>query len=610
VDDPTFLQRLKDRKIVQWTLAYLAGAWVLVEFTSLMVTQFHWPEIVGQVVTILAISGFFVVLVLAWYHGEKGRQGVSGPELLIIALLLLISGGVLSMLGGPPAKNRVRPSAAQGPGATQGDEVPGVAVLPCENVSPSPEDAHLASGIHGEILLKLSKISSLRPIGARSVEWYRDNPRPIPDMAAELGVTYVGECSVRKSGERIRVIFQLLDGGSGSLLWAEDYDRDFTAGNLFEVESDIARRVAMEMQAIILPEEQAQIESRPTESLQAYDLYLLGRSYWSQFSEAGFQRAIQLFEEAITVDPRFAQAYAGIADSYALLTQGWGRLPVEVFPEARAAAEDALRLDPGLAEAHASLGAVRLFYDWEISGAIASLRQAIELDPNYTNAHHWLAICYMALARHEDALEEARRALALDPLSAYINMNMGYFLYVAGKSEEAEAHYQNALRLFPDHPLIHAFLGLARIRLGRIEEATADLERAVELSQDDTLIPLPFLGYVYGLAGREADARLVLQRLHDLDRDQFVNPDYFSVVHLGLGELDRAMDWLYRAQEARTDWAFWFPVDPVAYPLHSDPRFVELVQDIGLGEALLNRIPEEGTGGGGLAQEGELAPRR
>lgn len=580
MSDPAFFQRLKDRKMVQWALAYLAGAWVLVEFTSLLVAQFHWPEVAGQVVTILAISGFFVVLVIAWYHGEKGRQWVSGPELLIIALLLLISGGVLSMLGDRPSADHHVASVSLG------DQRPGVAVLPCQNISPDQGDAHLAGGIHDEILLKLSKISSLRPIGRQSVEYYRDNPRPVPDMAAALGVAYVAECRVRKSGGRIRVTFQLIEGESGSLVWAEDYDRDYTVENLFEMESDIARQVAAGMQAMVLPEERARIESRPTESLHAYDLYLLGRSYWNQFSEVGFQRAIELFEQAITVDPQFARAYAGIADSYALLTQGWGRPPVEVFPAARVAAEEALRLDPNLAEAHASLGAVRLFYDWDVSGAISSLRQAIELDPNYTTAHHWLAICHMALARHEDALEEARQALALDPLSAYINTNMGYFLYVAGENEEAEAHYLDALRLFPEHPLIHAFLGLARIQLGKMDQAIADLEKAVELAQDDTLIPLPFLGYVYGLADQEAEAKRILERLHDLDRDRFVNPDYFSVVYLGLGGLDQAMEWLYRAREARTDWAFWFPVDPVAYPLHSDPRFVELVQDIGLGEAL------------------------
>ncbi|MGD2122620.1 MAG: tetratricopeptide repeat protein [Gemmatimonadota bacterium] len=571
---------MKERKIVQWALAYLAGAWVLVEFTSLLVAQFHWPEAVGQVVTILALFGFFVVLVIAWYHGEKGRQWVSGPELLIIALLLLICGGVLSMLAGRPSGERSLPATAPG------DERPGVAVLPCQNISPNSADAHLAGGIHDEILLKLSKIASLRPIGRQSVEYYRDNPKPLPEMAAELGVAYLAECRVRKSGDRIRVTFQLMEGGTGNLVWAEDYDRDYTAENLFEMEGDIARQVATGMQAMVLPEERARIESRPTESLQAYDLYLLGRSYWNQFSEAGFQRAIELFHQAIDLDPRFARAHAGIADSYALLTQGWGRPPVEVFPEVRTAAERALDLDPSLAEAHASLGAVRLFYDWDMPGAMASLERAIELDPNYTNAHHWLAICHMARAQHADALEEARRALALDPLSAYINMNMGYFLYVAGDYEEAEAHYLEALRLFPEHPLIHAFLGLARIRLEKMDQAIADLERAVELAQDDTLIPLPFLGYVYGLAGREADARQTLQRLHDLDRDRFVNPDYFSVVHLGLGELDQAMEWLYRARRARTDWAFWFPVDPVAYPLHSDPRFVELVREVGLGEVL------------------------
>jgi serine/threonine-protein kinase len=415
---------------------------------------------------------------------------------------------------------------------------------------------------------------------------YAVDPPASGEIAAALGVQFVGECSVQRHGDQIRLIFQLLDGESGGQVWAEDYDRDLNLGTLLDIQSEIARQVAAGMRAVVLPEERARIESRPTENLEAYDLYLLGRSYWGQFSETGFQRAIELFEEAIALDPQFARAHAGIADSYALLTQGWGRPPVEVFPKVREAAEEALRLDPDLAEAHASLGAVRLFYDWDISGAIASLERAIELDPNYTNAHHWLAICFMALARHDDALEEARRALALDPLEAYINMNLGYFLYVAGESEEAEAHYQDVLRIFPEHPLIHAFLGLARVQLGRIDEAIDDLEKAVELARDDTLIPLPFLGYVYGVAGREADARQVLRRLHDLDRDQFVNPDYFSIVHLGLGELDQAMEWLYRAREARTDWAFWFPVDPVANPLHSDPRFVAMVQEIGLGEAL------------------------
>jgi len=578
--DPSILQRLKERKMVQWTLAYLAGAWVLVEFTSLLVTQFHWPEIIGQIVTVLAIFGLLVVLVIAWYHGEKGRQWVSGPELLMIALLLLIAGGVLSMLGGDSERD------AHVPSRDAADDRPGVAVLPCENISPDPADAYLAGGIHDEILLKLSKIAALRPIGRQSTEWFRANPSAPAEVASELGASFIGECRVRKAGDRIRVTFQLSEVGTGSLLWAQEYDQDYTVENLFDMQSAIAQQVADAMQAVVLPEERARIETRPTESLQAYDLYLLGRSYWDRFSEAGFQRAIELFEEAIDADPEFARAYAGVADSYALLTQGWGQPPVEVFPRVREAAEKALDLDPDLAEAHASLGAVSLFFDWDLDAAVASLRRAIELDPNYTTAHHWLAICHMARARHEEALEEARRALALDPLSAYINMNMGYFLYVAGKYEEAEEHDLGALQIFPEHPLIHAFMGLARIRLGRVQDAIEDLEKAVALAREDTLIPLPFLGYAYGLAGREEEARGVLRRLHTLLEGQFVNPDYFSVVHLGLGELDEAMEWLYQAREARTDWAFWFPVDPVAYPLHEDARFVELVREVGLEEAL------------------------
>ena len=576
---PSLLQLLKERKLVQWAITYLAGAWVIVEASSLVVGQFHWPEVIGQVVTVLAFFGFFVALVIAWYHGEKGRQRVSGPELLMVAALLVVAGVALSVLGKPQGDDGTLP-------VREGDDRPGVAVLPCANLSTDPDDEYLAASLHDEILLKLQKISSLFSIGRTSVLQYDDGPPGTNEIASSRGVGFIGECSVQRDGDQIRLIFQLLDGRTGGQVWAENFDRDLTVGNLFDIQSEVAQQVAHAIGAELTPEEKARIDSKPTESLQAYDLYLLGRSYFNQLNEAGFERAIELFEGAIAVDPGFARAYAGIADSYAVLTMGWGRPPVEVFPRVREAAEEALRLDPTLAEAHASLGVVRFLYEWNVADAEAAFRKAIELDPNSANARHWLAICSMSRARHEEALEEIHRALALDPLSPGINVNVGYVLYVAGDYQGAVDHYQNVLQILPDHPLFHAFRGAARAQQGKLAAATADLERAVDLARDDNLIPLPYLGYVYGLAGREADARRVLQQLHDLDREQFVNPDYFSIIHLGLGELDQAMEWLYRAQEARTDWAFFFPVDPVAYPLHSDPRFVELVRNNGLGEAL------------------------
>ncbi len=579
MSEPSLLQRLKERKLVQWAVAYLAGVWVLFEVSDAVGGRWNLPDVLFQGLFVLLAIGFFITLILAWYHGEKGRQRVSGPELLMVAALLVVAGVALSVLGEPQGDDVTLP-------VREGDDRPGVAVLPCANMSTDPDDEYLAASLHDEILLKLQKISSLFSIGRTSVLQFADDPPAINEIASDLGVGFVGECSVQKYGNQIRLIFQLLDGRTGGQLWAEDFDQTLTLTNLLDLQSEIAQQVAHAIGALLTPEEKARIESKPTESLQAYDLYLLGRSYFNQLNEAGFERAIELFEQAIAIDPGFAQAYAGIADSYAVLTMGWGRPPVEVFPRVREAAEEALRLDPTLPEAHASLGVVRLLYEWKVADAEAAFRKAIELDPNSANARHWLALCSMSRARHEEALEEIHRALALDPLSPHINLNVGYVLYVAGDHQGAVDHYQNVLKILPNHPLLHAFRGVAQAQLGNLAEAIADLERGVELAGDDNLIPLPYLGYVYGLAGREADARRVLQQLHDLDREQFVNPDYFSIVHLGLGELDQAMEWLYKAQEARTDWAFFFPVDPVAYPLHSDPRFVELVRNNGLGEAL------------------------
>jgi len=576
---PSLLQRLKERKLVQWAVAYLAGAWVFYEVTATVGGHWNLPDVFFRGLFVILGIGFLVTLILAWYHGEKGRQRVSGPELMMVAALLVVAGVALSTLGGSEE------AAFESP-LREGDERPGLAVLPCANRSADPADEYLALSLHDEILLKLQRISSLFSIGRTSVRQFAENPPATEVIVSDLGVGFVGECSVQKYGNQIRLIFQLLDGRTGGQIWGENFDRVLTSENLFDIQSEIAQQVAHAIGALLTPEEKARIESKPTESLQAYDLFLLGRSYFDRLNEAGFERAIELFEQSIAIDPGFARAYAGIADSYAALTMGWGRPPVEVFPRVRDAAENALRLDPTSPEAHTSLGTVRLLYDWKVDEAEAAFRKAIELDPNYATARHWLAICSMSRAQHEEALEEIRRALALDPLSPQINLNVGYILYIAGDYQGAVDHFQNALQTSPNHPLLYAFRGVAQAQLGNLAEAIADLERGVELARDDTLVPLPYLGYVYGLAGREADARRVLQQLHDLDREQFVNPDYFSIVHLGLGELDQAMAWLYRAQEARTDWAVFFLVDPVAYPLHSDPRFVELVRNNGLGEAL------------------------
>ncbi|UCC71017.1 MAG: hypothetical protein JSV86_11530 [Gemmatimonadota bacterium] len=306
-----------------------------------------------RAIHVLLGIGFVLALVLAWYHGEKGRQRVSGPELVMVAALLVIAGAALSLVRvGDEAPSTTATFASPGAEA----ERPAIAVLPCDNISPNPEDAYLADGIHEEILLRLSRIQSLTSIGRKSVEWYRDNPRPIRVMAAELGVGSVGECSMRKDADQnqIRLTFQLLDARTGGQIWAENYDRDLTAGNLLEMESDLAQRIARSLRAVLTPEERARIEAVPTENLEAYDYYLRGRHFWIQRSLAAFDSAIRYYNRAVLLDPDYARAYAALAETYVLLPEYGGPSIPEILPLAKAATDRALTLDRGLAEAYAA----------------------------------------------------------------------------------------------------------------------------------------------------------------------------------------------------------------------------------------------------------------
>jgi len=241
---PSLFSRLKDRKLVQWGVAYLAAAWVLVEATGHVIDQFAWPVGISQVVTILAFFGFFVVLVVAWYHGEKGRQWVSGPELLIIALLLLISGGVLSMLRRPPGPEG--PSPTESASAPESHSNPSIAVLPFENLSPNPEDAFFAGGLQDELLTQLSKVEALKVISRTSVREYATVNKPLREIAEELGVTSLVEGSVQVLGDRLRVNVQLIDAFTDEHLWADRFDRDLDdafavqfAGKLYPLDQSV-----------------------------------------------------------------------------------------------------------------------------------------------------------------------------------------------------------------------------------------------------------------------------------------------------------------------------------------------------------------------------------
>ena len=413
--DLTLLERLKQRRIVQRGLAYLAGAFVVFQAVEVMAEPWGISPTVQRTVHVLLLVGFFVQLVLAWYHGEQGRQRISGMETLILGALLLIAGLGISLV-----RDREAPLGTAGPIASTdpGDGRPRIAVLPCENFSANAEDAHLAAGLHDQILLQLQKISSLFSIGRKSVEWYLENPAPPGQIAIELGVGFLGECSVQKEGERIRLTFQLFDGRTQGQLWAENYDEALTANSLFQIQSDIALKVALGIGAILTPDERARIETAQTENLEAYDLYLLGRRRWTTRSPETIREAISYFERAIDADSTFALAYSGLADSYAVLPfHDPTTDPLDILDAARSAAWKALELDPDHGEVHASVGFITLAYDWDLVLAEEHLSRAVALAPGYANGHGWYASLLAAHGRHEEAVAAAEKAVAMDPRS-------------------------------------------------------------------------------------------------------------------------------------------------------------------------------------------------
>jgi len=577
----SLIKRLKERKIVQWALAYLAAAFVVFQSIEVMAEPWGIGPGIQRAVHILLLIGLFVVLILAWYHGEKGRERVSGPELLIIAGLLAVAAILVTIV-----RPREEAATSSEPVLAVDGAKPAIAVLPFDNFSPNPDDAYFADGMHEEIIRQLSRISGIKVISRTSVMQYHEARPPAGEIAAELGVGFLLEGSARKAEDQVRLTVQLIDAIDDAHVWAEDYDRDLTAAHLFEIQSDVAERVAAALEVELAVSEVERIERHPTESLTAYDLYLLGRYRWSQLDMEGLTRAVEHFEGAIDLDPNFALAHIGLADAHMILTQGWGLVPKDVFPKAREAAERALALDPTLAEAHASLGYVRLLFDWDWEGAEAAFKRAIELNPNYAPAPHWLALGLMARARFAEAIQAVQHALALDPQSPYVKLNVAYVLYVSRQYDRALEAYSDALEAHPSAALIRALRGAVYVQLGRFEEGISDIEQAAEMLEGRNLIPAAYLGFAYARAGRRSDAERVLRELREISSARFVNPDYIAIVYLGLGENDEAIEWLYRATEARTDWPFFLPVDPVTDSIRSDPRYKELLRTVGLSELI------------------------
>jgi len=454
-----------------------------------------------------------------------------------------------------------------------------IAVLPLTNLSGDPAQEYFSDGMTEELITTLSKISALKVISRTSVMQFKGSKKPLREIAAALGVEGVIEGSVLRAGERVRITAQLINASTDTHLWAESYDRDLK--DVLALQAEVARAVAGEVRAKLTPQEQARLAGSRTVNPEAYRLFLEARQLWlNMSSEEQCRKALERFQQAIDLDPTYAPAYVGLANSH-LSAGGMGFEPAyEGFPKAKVAALKALEFDKGLAEAHAVLGAVMFQADWDWPGAERELQRALALGPNNSDAHWDYGFYLMLVAGRPDlAVTEYRRALEFDPLATTNIVGLGWGLYYARRHDESIAHFRRALEQNPTGVGAwgHTWLGLNYAQKHMVDEAVAECGKAVESRPEDQVV-LGYCGCVYGLVGRHQQAKLLLDRLKSLSARHYVDPCFVAILCDGLGDNNRTMEWLERAYTERSASSYGIRGELWTDKLRSDPRFQDLIR--------------------------------
>jgi TolB-like protein/DNA-binding winged helix-turn-helix (wHTH) protein/Tfp pilus assembly protein PilF len=499
----------------------------------------------------------------------RPRHGLRNPAFIFAGLVALL--GVL-ILATPVWKK---------PSISGFEPIQSLAVLPLQNLSGDSAQDYFADGMTEALITDLAKIPGLKVISRTSIMQYKDSHKSLPQIAQELGVDGIVEGSVLRSGDRVRITAQLVRAATDQHIWAETYERDLR--DLVALRGDVSRSIAVQVQKEIASSSPRRLATAAASNPLAREDYLKGRYFWNFRSEAGYLKAIEYFQAAVTEDPQYAQAFAGLADSFALL----GSLPDSklrdtAMPRAKEMALTALKLDDTLADAHTSLAFVEMHYEWKFLDAEQEFKRAIELNPNYSIAHQWYAYDLAAMGRMDEAVAEVKRARQTDPLSAIINTDMAEMLYFARRYDEALLQSRATIEMDPNFAHAHRVLERIFLEKHMFPEAIAEGGRAVALSGDNPWMLLE-LASTYALAGKKTESQACLRRAAQTSAGG-VLPDtgVSAEIYAGLGEVDRAFTVLELLYHHRDGALILLNADPRFDSLKSDPRYQRLLRSIGL----------------------------
>jgi len=505
--------------------------------------------------------------------GRRPRPFLIGG--LAILAVIIIAGGIYLFRRPLPKEKTEAKAVVLSPWKNS------IAVIPFVDMSPQKDQEYFCDGMTEELINRLSNIKELRVPARTSAFMFKGKAEDIREIGRKLNVQTVLEGSIRKIDNQLRVTAQLINISDGFHLWSETYSRELK--DVFNIWDEIALTIADKLKLTLLSDEKAKLVKRSTENLEAYDLYLLGRFFYYKTTEEGLKKAIGYFEQAIAKDPGYALAYAGQATGYTVLCATGYFAPKESYPKAKEAVIKALELDEELGEAHASLGYIKAIFDWDFAGAEQDFRRAIKLSPGSVDIYILYSIYLSFVGRSDEAIAGFKHAVELDPASPETYTYLGGFgYYMAGRFDEAIAQLKKALEMDPNSYLGQLFLTSIYASKGMYEEAIARADKVISIwpTLEDAQI-LEFLGWVYGVSGRQEKARNILNRMLDLRARRYVDAYNIGEVYAGLGEKEKAFEWLGRAYEEHAGQLFCIKVDPWIKNLRSDPRYKELLKKIG-----------------------------
>jgi TolB-like protein/DNA-binding winged helix-turn-helix (wHTH) protein/Flp pilus assembly protein TadD len=496
----------------------------------------------------------------------KGRPWPTRVAIVAVALIIIVSLSILSIWlfrSHGPAPAGIR----------------SIAVLPLENLSGDASQNYFADGMTDELITDLAQISALRVISRTSVMVYKGARKPLPQIARELNVDAVVEGTVLRSGDQVRITAQLIEASTDKHLWSQSYEGELR--DTLALQNSVASAIADQIRINLTPREQAALKNIKVVNPEAYESYLKGRYFWNKRTADGLKVALAYFKEAIEEDPKYAQAYSGLADTYAL-SGDWQYAvmpPKEAFPQAKAAAIKALELDSSLGEAHNSLAFVLDGFDWDLDAGGKEFQRAIELNPGYATAHHWYAWHLSLLGRFNEAITEMRKAESLDPLSLIINADLAELLGLAHSYDESIRQSRKTIEMDPNFALAHNQLAQAYLQKHMYDEAAAELQKAVELSGHSPTC-IANLARAYVASGKRSEAVKLLDDLKKRSNPGYSNAAEIAMIYASLGNTDQAMTWLEKGYEERFNPGVL--LRPGFDPLRSDSRFQNLLHRVGL----------------------------